>query len=86
MEFLWMSLSLAVSCGAMALEIMAACALRRVLTEGQRRRPERESAAELPEEQEARRMAAEAQRLYEQGFVNLMRYDGRPGQKEREMQ
>ena len=39
-------------------------------------------AAELPEETEARRAAAEAQRLYEQGFVNLMCYDGSPGRKE----
>ena len=37
---------------------------------------------ELPEEVEARRAAAEAQRLYEQGFVNLMCYDGSPGRKE----
>ena len=33
------------------------------------------------EEQEARRMAAEAQRRYEQGFVNLMNYDGMPAKK-----
>lgn len=36
----------------------------------------------LPEEVEARRMAAEAQRRYEQGFVNLMAYDGSPRKKE----
>ena len=36
-----------------------------------------------PEEQEARRMAAEAQAKYEQGFVNLMAYTGMPaGKKE----
>lgn len=37
---------------------------------------------ELPEEREARRLAAEAQRRYEQGFVNLMSYDGSPRRKE----
>ena len=36
-----------------------------------------------PEELEARRKAAEAQAKYEQGFVNLMCYDGMPaGKKE----
>lgn len=34
-----------------------------------------------PEEQEARRLAAEAQAKYEQGFVNLMCYDGMPAKK-----
>ena len=37
---------------------------------------------EMPEELEARRAAAEAQRLYEQGFVNLMNYDGSPRKRE----
>lgn len=37
---------------------------------------------ELPEEIEARKAAAEAQRRYEQGFVNLMCYDGSPRRKE----
>lgn len=32
---------------------------------------------ETPEEKEARRAAAEAQRLYEQGFINLMEFSGR---------
>lgn len=32
---------------------------------------------ETPEEKEARRVAAEAQRLYEQGFVNMMNFNGR---------
>ena len=36
-----------------------------------------------PEELEARQKAAEAQAKYEQGFVNLMCYDGMPaGKKE----
>lgn len=39
---------------------------------------------ETPEEREARRMAAEAQRMYEQGFVNMMNFTGRPLKKERE--
>lgn len=38
-------------------------------------------AEEAPQEQ----AAAEARRRYEQGFFNLMQYDGRPGrEKERE--
>lgn len=43
-----------------------------------------EPVEETPEEKEARRVAAEAQRLYEQGFVNLMEFDGRPQKKEGE--
>lgn len=39
---------------------------------------------ETPEEKEARKAAAKAQMLYEQGFVNLMEYNGRPSKKERE--
>lgn len=39
---------------------------------------------ETPEEKEARRVAAEAQRLYEQGFVDIMNFTGRPLKKERE--
>ena len=41
-------------------------------------------AEETPEEAEARRIAAKAQQLYEQGFVNLMEFDGRPQKKEGE--
>ena len=42
-----------------------------------------EAPAETPEEKEARRLAQEAQRRYEEGFVNLMNYDGSPaGRKE----
>ena len=37
-------------------------------------------------EKEARRAAMEAQRYYEQGFVNLMNYDGQPGRKVRDSQ
>lgn len=41
----------------------------------------REEELEEPQEQEA----AEARQRYEQGFFNLMQYDGRPGrEKERE--
>ena len=43
---------------------------------------DQEEPQELPEEREARRLAAEAQRRYEQGFVNLMSYDGSPRRKE----
>ena len=37
-------------------------------------------------EKETRRVAMEAQRYYEQGFVNLMNYDGQPGRKVRDSQ
>lgn len=40
---------------------------------------------ETPEEIEARKAAARAQALYEQGFVNLMGFDGRPPKKERDV-
>lgn len=40
---------------------------------------------ETPEEKEARRVAAEAQILYEQGLVNLMKFDGRPPKKESDL-
>ena len=33
---------------------------------------------ETPEEKELREKAADAQKAYEQGFVNLMAYDGMP--------
>lgn len=36
---------------------------------------------ETPEEKEARRLAAEAQKLYEQGFIDVMNYNGRPTKK-----
>lgn len=35
----------------------------------------------LDPEDEAKKVAAEAQRLYDEGFVNLMQYDGRPRKK-----
>ncbi len=38
-----------------------------------------------PEELEARQKAAEAQAKYEQGFVNLMCYDGMPARKKEGM-
>lgn len=45
-----------------------------------------EMPTESEEEREARRMAMEAQKFYEQGFVNLMNYDGQPVRKERDGQ
>jgi len=59
-------------------------ALLEVLRQRRPTAPEQEMQTESEEEREARRAAAEAQRLYEQGFVNLMSYDGRPARKERE--
>ena len=38
---------------------------------------------ETPEEIEARKAAARSQLLYEQGFVNVMEFTGRPLKKER---
>lgn len=38
----------------------------------------------LPEEVEARRAAAEAQRKYEQGFIDMMNYMGKPQRKDGE--
>lgn len=40
---------------------------------------------ETPEEREARRLAAKAQMAYEQGFVNLMEYSGKPPKKESDL-
>ena len=39
---------------------------------------------ETPEEIEARKAAAKAQMLYEQGFVNLMEFNGRASKRERD--
>ena len=80
MEELWIcAVLVSVGCS-MALQAAAVLAIWRLSRpqEPVRSRPETE------EEQEARRTAAEAQRLYEQGFVNLMRYDGSPAGRERE--
>lgn len=52
------------------------------LRKGQEPAP-REAVSE--EEQEARKLAAEAQARYEQGFVNLMSYDGMPAKKKEGM-
>jgi hypothetical protein len=40
---------------------------------------------ETPEEKEARRTAMEAQRLYDQGFIDMMSYMGMPPKKERDL-
>lgn len=53
------------------------CLFRQPVKQEQPKAPE-----ETPEEREARRIAAEAQQLYEQGFVNLMSYDGSPRKRE----
>ena len=84
MEILMICMLLMMGCGTLALQLMAAALIRKAMdgTMGKAA----EDHAELPEEMEQRRAAAEAQRLYEQGFVNLMRYDGSPGGKERDRQ
>lgn len=72
MENLMMILVALAAMGCLGSQLLAAAVLLR-----RWERPDlRES--ETPEEAAARQTAAEAQRLYEQGFVNLMRYDGRP--------
>ena len=49
------------------------------------RRPDETPVRTVPAEEPQEQEAAEAQRRYEQGFFNLMQYDGRPGrEKERE--
>ena len=40
---------------------------------------------ETPEEKEARRVAAEAQRKYDQAFIAMMNYNGQPRKKERDL-
>lgn len=40
---------------------------------------------ETPEEKEARRVAAEAQRKYDQAFIDMMNYSGQPRKKERDL-
>ena len=84
MEILMIGMLLLLSCGALALQLMAAVLIRKAMNGSADKAAE--IYAELPEELEQRRAAAEAQRMYEQGFVNLMRYDGSPGGKERERQ
>lgn len=39
---------------------------------------------ETPEEKEARRLAAESQKLYEQGFIDMMNFSGMPRKKDGE--
>lgn len=40
---------------------------------------------ETSEEKEARRVAAEAQRKYDQAFIDMMNYTGQPRKKERDL-
>lgn len=57
-----------------------------MVSKREQRNSEQTQAEETEQEKEARRAAMEAQRLYEQGFVNLMNYDGQPGRKVRDSQ
>ena len=79
MEIWMMGMLAAVWLGVSAQTVLLAMALRR--GEPDREKP---AAQETEEEKELRRLAAESQRQFEQGFVNLMRYDGSPGRKERD--
>lgn len=80
---------LAAGCGWLALQSVMGLLLLKLLQEWTAVRRSMKSSGETPveteEEKELRRVSAEAQRYYEQGFVNLMSYDGSPGRKEREM-
>ena len=49
------------------------------------RYPGREKATDTPQQEQEDSPSAEARRRYEQGFLNLIQYDGRPNRdKERE--
>lgn len=85
METLLLCLVLLLGCCGLAMELLMVMLLWKVMNRERQTSEEPCTAAELPEEVESRRLAAEAQRLYEQGFVNLMRYDGSPGRKECEL-
>ena len=50
----------------------------------EKKEPQQE-ATETPEEKEARRVAAEAQRKYDQAFIERMNYGGMPRKKERDL-
>lgn len=76
MELLIAMASLLAMGGLMTMGVFGTVLLWRCL--GQDSTRQTELPAETPEEKEARRLAQEAQKRYEQGFVNLMNYDGRP--------
>lgn len=83
METLILALCVVVSAASLAMILLltaAAFCLMKKAWAGEKTSDREE--AELPEEAQARKAAAEAQRLYEQGFVNLMNYDGSPKRKE----
>ncbi len=77
MEIWMMGILAAVWLGVGAQTVLLAKALRHTET------PRTEYAAQETEEE---RVLREVQQQYEQGFVNLMRYDGSPGRKERDRQ
>ena len=86
MELLIICAVIMLGFGWLAMELLAMALLRKCFDQIRDRDAQKPAAAEeLPEEAENRRLAVEAQRLYEQGFVNLMRYDGSPGRKESEL-
>lgn len=77
MEIWMMGMLAAVWLGVGAQTVLLAMALRHTETH------RAESAVQETEEE---RVLREVQQQYEQGFVNLMRYDGSPGRKERDRQ
>ena len=76
MELLILTACLLALGGLLSVTCLGAVLLWRCL--GQDSSRQTETPEETPEEKETRRLAQEAQKRYEQGFVNLMNYDGRP--------
>lgn len=75
MEILMELSLLAVMLHCLTVQVWMVRSLQREKKEAAISLPEREL---LPEELEARKLAAEAQARYEQGFINIMSYDGMP--------
>lgn len=82
MEIVIMTICAVAAISCLGVNFMIAFMIWRHLYEG--KKPQAVSEEETPEEAEARRVAARAQTLYEQGFVNLMEFDGKPQKKDGE--
>lgn len=78
MDYLIMAAFLAALGSLAAANAVIAVVIWRSLRGNMSAAPRQDPAPETEEEAQLRQLAAEAQKHYEQGFVNLMRYDGRP--------
>ncbi len=77
MEILMLLICLAVAGMYLTVSILLTVVLVRYLG--------REKSVDTPQQEQEESPAVEARRRYEQGFLNLMQYDGRPNRdKERE--